>query len=194
MLGLIFKIVSEPIIETRNILHCTHLLTLLGVVLHAFATDLTRLISQPFPNRIHLLNHSRLPPFPPVRYVCTLARSRAPSTAPAPRRVSLQLLRPPVSSSRLDPSRTCTMAEGKCQNMVYVSDDSDDSQHESDESDEGIADMKVDAPCVAKGRRNTVVAAAVSVAGDWTPPNFAKSDEELATLKEFLRSTLLFRE
>jgi hypothetical protein len=86
------------------------------------------------------------------------------------------------------------MAEGKCQNMVYVSDDSDDSQHESDESDEGIADMKVDAPRVAKGRRNTVVAAAVSVAGDWTPPNFAKSDEELATLKEFLRSTLLFRE
>ena len=86
------------------------------------------------------------------------------------------------------------MAEGKCQNMVYVSDDSDDSQHESDESDEGIADMKVDAPRVAKGRRNTVVAATVSVASDWTPPRYPKTEEELATLKEFLSGTLLFRE
>eukprot|EP00947_MAST-08B_sp_MAST-8B-sp1_P002669 g2669.t1 len=70
--------------------------------------------------------------------------------------------------------------------VAYVSDDSDDSEEDEDSLDEGIADMKVDVPKIAKGRRNTVVAATVDVEAGWKPPHYDKPAADVEALYKYI--------
>ncbi|GMH63388.1 hypothetical protein TrRE_jg8282 [Triparma retinervis] len=77
-------------------------------------------------------------------------------------------------------------------NAAYDSDaPSTDEDSEDDYIDE--AEMKAP-PVVKKGRRGTVMAAAVTVAPDWAPPVFDKSDKEKEDLVNSIGKNILFSE
>ncbi|GMI45784.1 hypothetical protein TrCOL_g9294 [Triparma columacea] len=78
-------------------------------------------------------------------------------------------------------------------NAAYDSDapSTEDEDSEDDYIDE--AEMKAP-PSVKKGRRGTVMAAAVTVAPDWAPPVFEKSEKEKEDLINSIGKNILFSE
>ncbi|GMH95310.1 hypothetical protein TrST_g7374 [Triparma strigata] len=84
------------------------------------------------------------------------------------------------------------MSEEKNEEIPYDS----DAPSTEDDSDDYIdeEESKVPAPVIKKGRRGTVMAAAVTVAADWAPPVYEKGDSEKAALIDAVSKNVLFSE
>jgi len=78
---------------------------------------------------------------------------------------------------------------------AYDSDASSTKSESDDDYDkEEVKDPEEPKIPMKKGRRQTVMAAAVSVSADWTPPFYEKSESESFNLKASVESNILFSE